>query len=472
MTYYVLLKSIRGQTSHGITLTELYEVFTSSFHDDNVTQAILNTKSSVSIQNINRPTSWSASGRDLLLLTGPDIKSPENVELFKTLEFSMDDTERPSQPELTAYVTIKVMENRLHNLQNPDNILPLSEEEMFAYLQEKCNTTKTTVDYKAIITNYFGEDRVEFPNSDTFIVFFPKSDLQNSSGRQHTIYNTYLKCKIHIADGVSILTHRFNLSNSFVDKVQKLTTCGTRLILSAGTRTLVSSDEHNANYFFSHFSRTRHGWVGCCLGYGILSDYAQKITIETEEQVFGFCLALENYLKWESLEGGPYIKMSDITSSAPRNESFNLSSFQATMFSSLVNNTDNIISNIDSSLLVKLNESKLDEINCHFGLKQGSAVSYLPEAKLRSNVKEKKTVSLPSRTHGDDFFKFKGQNVGRVYIDNSLNKNSVQQVLSGELVKYRNYYSTITSTIQTLITKIINDNPSKYLEKKPTFNIS
>jgi hypothetical protein len=117
------------------------------------------------------------------------------------------------------------MENRLHNFQNPDNQLKIDEEEIFNYCKEKIGTEqKGLVDYKSIIINYFGEENVEFYDNDKeFIVFFPKSQLQNSSGRTHTIYNTYLKCTVRKRSSDIIFNHRLSdLSSSFVDKINRL----------------------------------------------------------------------------------------------------------------------------------------------------------------------------------------------------------------------------------------------------------
>lgn len=473
MKYYVLLKSVTsGSQSEGIYINSIYQVFNYETSTTDLTQSTLTKRNNVPIQS-KTYGSWSAFGGDLLLLANENIKSPENVELFKTLSFSLNHLQYP-QTELSGYIIQKVMENRLHNFQNPDNQLKIDEEEIFNYCKEKIGTEqKGLVDYKSIIINYFGEENVEFYDNDKeFIVFFPKSQLQNSSGRTHTIYNTYLKCTVRKRSSNIIFNDRLSdLSSSFVDKINLLPMETTKLYLSAGTRTLVSRNEHDSNYFFSHMNRARHNWVGCCLGDGILNRYANTINIETEEQVFGFCLALENYLKWESIEGGPYIRMSDIIASTPRAESFNINNFVNDILASL-GNTENLISNINNDLSIVINQNILDEVNSYYGLKQGYSVNFLPKIKLLNSVKDKTSTTSSLKTYGDDFFKFKGNYVGKVYIDESLNKNSKEQILSGELVKFQLYYANVIMVIQEKIKKIINDNPSKYLEKKSTFNIS
>ena len=189
-----------------------------------------------------------------------------------------------------------------------------------------------------------------------------------------------------------------------------------------------------------------------------------SIPISNEELAVGYCVALENYLSWESLEGGPYIKISDIRSNIER-ENLNSSLFSSRMMKSLISSKfNNLILNLDTNK-VYINENVLDEVNSFYAINE----NYISLDKLNQNDKNN---SNHKEIVGNNFFTFNGKETGKLTIDYSLNKSSSETIFSGELDVYRMYYSSLEQSLTNKINNIINDKSNNFLEKKPLFRIN
>jgi len=148
-----------------------------------------------------------------------------------------------------------------------------------------------------IAKEVFGESRVDMKIVDekTFdlVVYFPEITITNSEGTLHDIKDLYV---------------RFNIN---IDVHRSAYSC----IDLFGRRATISDYEFRSDYGHSHFSgRGLSSYSRFCLG---SSEYAMiinsmKFSLK-EEDWFLLFFSLENYVSWESLEGGPYRRIREIS---------------------------------------------------------------------------------------------------------------------------------------------------------------
>lgn len=125
-------------------------------------------------------------------------------------------------------------------------------------------------------------------------IHFPEIIIRNSKRRKHTITNLYVAFFFN-----ELMEH----------------TSGWH-----GIRGTLSLEEAVSGYSHSHLSRSCWSWSGFCLGSGEVTNiYADLIAAKFNPDTFRKAmLALLSYVEWESLEGGPYIQMSDIMGRSSR----------------------------------------------------------------------------------------------------------------------------------------------------------
>lgn len=144
--------------------------------------------------------------------------------------------------------------------------------------------------------DYFGENRVDIIETTStwtsVYIWFPKETISNSKGQKHTIYDLYIKVEF--------------INSKFVD-MKTIRTSFTLAELSSG---------------YSHSHSPRASYVqdapickyteerSCCLGTGpleqLMGDYINPYLL------MSLCIYIEKWVRWESLEGRPYIKMETI----------------------------------------------------------------------------------------------------------------------------------------------------------------
>lgn len=143
--------------------------------------------------------------------------------------------------------------------------------------------------------SHFSEERKEF------IIRFPDVLVTNTKEHKHAIKNLFVKFNYTILNPKSDVVEVQHIQGPY------------------GTRSTLTEKEYRAFYSHSHLSSgtTPGSWSGFCLGNGNMAHIMHNIANATRvspEQVFGLLLALPSYVSWESLEGGPYIKIEDIAS--------------------------------------------------------------------------------------------------------------------------------------------------------------
>ena len=241
-------------------------------------------------------------------------------------------------------------------------------------------------------------DKWEWNEKDEILIHFPKIKMTNSKGLQHDITNMYAM-----------------LRYQHINKMFSGTLRGAR-----STRT---GSEQTNSYIHSHLPSTGLCNFGSfCLGSStlgmLLSDLAtiQPTPERLEDLKLRFMLVLmeiENYLGWESVEGGPYKYMKDI---AMGSLSMNLSSTYGRIAERIM---DEIYPEFkrDNNLLFKFNKKGLIDIvkNHNFLL---LISKYCPEKHLvyRSSTgrfyseKSETRVKLGKVVDGTTF-NFKGETI-------------------------------------------------------------
>lgn len=494
MQYKVLLKSINYGASREISKYHLYSVFEMSWpHDDKPLvheEFNLGTSSQREwyISSVLTGDAYTASYKDLILLYGDNVKDPLNIELFKDhLTLDVGESLKIAGGGTPNIGDIEILRHKKNNLlDGTDNRLGndfIKKYYPSYYKDDKKKEEKKEddINYSQIIVDFFGKERVSV-NGSSLYIHFPKVEVTNSNGRKHTIYEVYLNVMLNFNDN----SEEFSIFDTFSGIIQRefepalisfyingsSSQKGCKLKLAQGLRTLVSEEEYNSQYVFSHFQRGHAGWKSCCLGEGVLKLYSNRLST-TEEEVIGFCMALENYLSWESLEGGPYITMSQITTSqSNRSYSHNSSYISRDIIRNVTyHEPEGLIQNISNDLSdIAINNDILKKHSPYFSLNNNGNFVDITKADLNVTSDEKYLSKSSLTRRGDNHLMFNGKSIGAMYIDPSLNKKKSERILSGELEQYLHY--SVVSEIQNTIKKIIKNDKSKYLEKKPAFVFS
>lgn len=131
-----------------------------------------------------------------------------------------------------------------------------------------------------------------FPSEANILVWFPEVVVTNDNGRSTTIYDTYIKVSLNIN---GTMREEFKLC-----------------------RSTFTEEQYNSGYAFSHCPLVRRkqdfSWLSCCLGSGPIRHTISNLMSECDLDIWLlFCIELEAYLRVESLQGGPYIRLESIT---------------------------------------------------------------------------------------------------------------------------------------------------------------
>lgn len=160
------------------------------------------------------------------------------------------------------------------------------------YLTNKDSVTK-------LVNEIFGEDRVFSTGSNSsfnLYIHFPEVEIRNSRGGRRTINDLIVK----------MLVNNYGAHSLGLD-------CQG----SVFSPDLYAAD---AGYAHSHLPRCQFGTFShFCLGASVFASMIVDLSVNpTELNWTKVLLGLPRYLSWESLEGGPYIRMSEV--GGPRNQ--------------------------------------------------------------------------------------------------------------------------------------------------------
>lgn len=143
-----------------------------------------------------------------------------------------------------------------------------------------------------IAVELFGEAHVDYTGQDYLMIHFPQLEITNSRHHRHTLYDMYVKLII-------------------VNEAQR------RNICIRGTRSSVTVDEFDSSYAHSHLESGsfKGSFREFCIGTGPFFDVTERVREYGTSDIDSWYLYLYNlrsYLCWESLEGGPYMRIESI----------------------------------------------------------------------------------------------------------------------------------------------------------------
>jgi len=124
-------------------------------------------------------------------------------------------------------------------------------------------------------------------------IYFPEILIKNSKGTEHLIKDFYISL---------FFDNNFRIFYNIY-----------------GRRATYTLEEYEVSYGHSHLSRDNHNWTKMCLGddtpiSNLMCTLASTSNSFSEASLMKLLLLIQGYIGWESLEGGPYVKMQDITS--------------------------------------------------------------------------------------------------------------------------------------------------------------
>lgn len=146
-------------------------------------------------------------------------------------------------------------------------------------VEEEVNLTGWQVEVLAI--DIFGKERVYYESGNLYI-HFPIINISNSLEQRHTIKDMYVKIEIN-------------------------------RVYIYGWRKTLSYKEYKSSYSHSHTPFNIGSFSKFCLGSSVFNSLVMDVMVcKSRANWEMLLLSIENYLSWESLEGGPYRKIADI----------------------------------------------------------------------------------------------------------------------------------------------------------------
>ena len=182
-------------------------------------------------------------------------------------------------------------------LERREQIIKEKEEEEKRKIEElKKNMVCDSDRIAEIAKDVFGEERIDIigsGNSFNIIIHFPEIKILNSRNFSHIIRDLYFKTEININ----------NLTDLYKANIDVY-----------GRRTTLTPAESYSGYAHSHISTGIGEWSRFCLGSSDFKSVIESLKMSlSEEDWYLFFFSIENYVSWESLEGGPYKFMEGIS---------------------------------------------------------------------------------------------------------------------------------------------------------------
>lgn len=124
-------------------------------------------------------------------------------------------------------------------------------------------------------------------------IYYPEVTITNEYNESIDIYDTYVRFSI-------------NCYGNFIDYG------GITM-----NRTTYTENQWNSNYIHSHarplYRSNISEFMSCCLGTGPIRETIRYLSDYNDEDHWRlFCIELDNYIRTESVSGGPYIKMNSV----------------------------------------------------------------------------------------------------------------------------------------------------------------
>lgn len=288
---------------------------------------------------------------------------------------------------------------------------------------------------KAITTKVYG-DNVRFvdEHNDLIVyILFPEINVSNNVGQSHDIKNIVVKLHFNI----------FKNSYKLAGTIE-------------GTRLTYGNIEENCNYAHSHLPRSSNitkSFSAFCLGATEIAAMNMDLSIEkkySDDKYILFLHMIENYLKHESLEGVPYIKLSSIS---PYGRSFILNStvrsyldtIKITNFS--LNYTDNcfkviVTENTKKEILENLKEKFKDSSEYMVYIKDGNEYSKVRNIDINRTLSGSEEVNKVSKLFNIPLSLYDDSHLYNLS-DNSyqLSRQVIDTVVSNLSTAVNNFYN-------------------------------
>lgn len=121
-----------------------------------------------------------------------------------------------------------------------------------------------------------------------------------------------------------------------------------------GLRYTLNNAEINVGYDHSHLNTYARSFQAFCLGHSSMQNMMMTAMNDVDpDWFFGFLHHLDQYVKWESLEGGPYIRMSEVSKRSASNviQEANMPVLSTQYLHTLISD---VLSEVKSSDILKL----------------------------------------------------------------------------------------------------------------------
>lgn len=162
-------------------------------------------------------------------------------------------------------------------------------------------------DIKGLAEAIYGEENVSGVDTKghwDIVIKFPEVDITNSKNDHHKIKDLYVKIGVS-ANRRSIAKNL--ASGGYLGNVDL-----------SGWRQTMSLREYESSYGHSHLPSS-YSEETFCLGSSQLRMIIEELRLVfTEEMWMLFLLSLKNYVSWESIEGGPHRRISNISYAASK----------------------------------------------------------------------------------------------------------------------------------------------------------
>lgn len=324
-----------------------------------------------------------------------------------------------------TYTNYRDLENEIQDFENKTY-------NDFELRRDKIINFKSLRDIKAledVIKHHFTSDNYEINNVENnylnIVLKYNDITLTNSEGSSHFIKSIFIKL-------------RFNkITKRFDNSIQ-------------GVRGDLSVKELNSGYSHSHLRTGQNFWITFCLGSseiaGILTDLNDD---NFNDAKFDLLLYnLEEYIKWESIEGGPYFRIANLN----YGESTRETSFSSETLNEIYEDflSEELLFNTTFDVSLK----KIKVINDDLFIKNLSAVcpesakgkyingTFVKNLTYDAIVRKAKNI-LSDKT----FFIFKNEKYPKMYIEDTLADDTT------ELVPQK---SVVNHVIEKIETKINN----------------
>jgi hypothetical protein len=152
---------------------------------------------------------------------------------------------------------------------------------------------------------HWGKNKVDIEHSEHYMivkVHYPSLTIENSTGQSHIIKDLYVKYGLDLNQGSQTVKLETHLQ---------------------GMRATRSIEEWSSGYIHSHLPSNKNGWSSFsdfCMGKAtnplpaLMNEMNMSMLVDEEwlDTYELFMMQLDTYVRWESLEGGPYRKIGQI----------------------------------------------------------------------------------------------------------------------------------------------------------------